>query len=273
MAAAYSPSGLRRAAADGRGPGRLRALRLGPQGRDAEPRARRTALVALQKMLHRAGNVDGEGDGCGVMVDIPRRIWAEEVRKGGHAPRSRSTPPSRSARVRRAQRRTSSKVQHDARQLLGRGGMRILAERQDEVDTLALGPDRARGGAALLAVRRPRARRDGRDRALFELALELEERARPPRRLVLGGDLRLQGDGRAEGAQRLLQRPRRPALRDRGAAWPQPLLDQHLAVVHARPAVLGARPQRRDQHDRAAAPGGAHARRRRSATTPRTRRT
>ena len=37
------------------------------------------AFVALQKMLHRAGNVDGEGDGCGVMVDIPRVIWAEEV--------------------------------------------------------------------------------------------------------------------------------------------------------------------------------------------------
>ena len=37
------------------------------------------ALAALEKMLHRAGNVDGEGDGCGVLVDIPRKIWAEEV--------------------------------------------------------------------------------------------------------------------------------------------------------------------------------------------------
>ena len=38
-------------------------------------------------MLHRAGNVDGEGDGCGVTVDIPRAIWQEEVRNGGHAPK------------------------------------------------------------------------------------------------------------------------------------------------------------------------------------------
>ena len=45
------------------------------------------ALVALEKMLHRAGNVDGEGDGCGVLLDIPRRLWAEEVRAGGHAPK------------------------------------------------------------------------------------------------------------------------------------------------------------------------------------------
>src|SRR5690606_407202 len=44
------------------------------------------ALERLQKMLHRAGNVDGEGDGCGLLVDIPRKIWAEEVRAGGHNP-------------------------------------------------------------------------------------------------------------------------------------------------------------------------------------------
>ena len=37
-------------------------------------------------MLHRAGNVDGEGDGCGLLVDIPTKIWAEEVRAGGHNP-------------------------------------------------------------------------------------------------------------------------------------------------------------------------------------------
>ncbi|MBS1845921.1 MAG: hypothetical protein JST53_16015, partial [Actinobacteria bacterium] len=44
------------------------------------------AIPALQKMLHRAGNVDGEGDGCGLLLDIPRKIWAEEVRVGGHDP-------------------------------------------------------------------------------------------------------------------------------------------------------------------------------------------
>ena len=44
------------------------------------------ALANLQKMLHRAGNVDGEGDGCGLLVDIPRKLWAEEVRSGGHNP-------------------------------------------------------------------------------------------------------------------------------------------------------------------------------------------
>src|ERR1044072_6640482 len=44
------------------------------------------AIPALQKMLHRAGNVDGEGDGGGLLLDIPRKIWAEEVRSGVHDP-------------------------------------------------------------------------------------------------------------------------------------------------------------------------------------------
>ena len=55
-----------------------------------------TALVALEKMLHRAGNVDGEGDGCGVLIDIPREIWAEAVRGAAAPPSSRSTTTSRS---------------------------------------------------------------------------------------------------------------------------------------------------------------------------------
>ena len=37
----------------------------------------RRAIPALQKMLHRAGNVDGEGDGCGVLLDIPRKAAVE----------------------------------------------------------------------------------------------------------------------------------------------------------------------------------------------------
>src|SRR6266498_1951959 len=49
----------------------------------AEPIA--NALASLRKMLHRAGNVDGEGDGCGVLLDIPRKVWAEEIRAGGHS--------------------------------------------------------------------------------------------------------------------------------------------------------------------------------------------
>lgn len=40
-------------------------------------------LDALSKMGHRSGDVNGEGDGCGVLTDIPRRLWAEALEREG----------------------------------------------------------------------------------------------------------------------------------------------------------------------------------------------
>ncbi|HEX2233058.1 MAG TPA: glutamate synthase central domain-containing protein, partial [Thermoleophilaceae bacterium] len=100
-----------------------------------------TALEALEKMLHRAGNVDGEGDGCGLLVDIPREIWAEEIRTGGHASKLALDPRFAVAHVFIP--RKSGKVgetQAQAREIMSRIGLRVLAERENVVDTSALGP-------------------------------------------------------------------------------------------------------------------------------------
>jgi glutamate synthase (NADPH/NADH) large chain len=40
-------------------------------------------LEGLVKMSHRAGMVNGEGDGCGVMVDIPRALWQSKLAAAG----------------------------------------------------------------------------------------------------------------------------------------------------------------------------------------------
>ncbi|HJS19202.1 MAG TPA: hypothetical protein VJ785_10655, partial [Anaerolineales bacterium] len=41
------------------------------------------ALTALSIMGHRCGEVNGEGDGCGVMTDIPRMLWAQALEQQG----------------------------------------------------------------------------------------------------------------------------------------------------------------------------------------------
>src|SRR5918994_3107554 len=41
------------------------------------------ALSALSIMGHRSGEVNGEGDGCGVMTDIPRLLWAQALEQEG----------------------------------------------------------------------------------------------------------------------------------------------------------------------------------------------
>ncbi len=136
------------------------------------------SIVALQKMLHRAGNVDGEGDGCGLLVDIPRKIWEGEIVQGGHESELAYDaafvvghifiPRALKGRIR--------ELKHDALQLVNRSGMRVLAEREGAVDSSALGPSAREEEpifwqiAGLASTKDP----SERDAQLFELAVELE---------------------------------------------------------------------------------------------------
>ncbi|MEP7285111.1 MAG: glutamate synthase-related protein, partial [Chloroflexota bacterium] len=47
-------------------------------GRPTHGNVKRT-LAALGRMGHRTGEVSGEGDGCGLLTDIPRTIWARTL--------------------------------------------------------------------------------------------------------------------------------------------------------------------------------------------------
>ena len=44
------------------------------------------ALMSLQMMVHRSGSVDGEGDGSGLMVDLPRATWRRRLEAEGLDP-------------------------------------------------------------------------------------------------------------------------------------------------------------------------------------------
>jgi glutamate synthase (NADPH/NADH) large chain len=132
------------------------------------------AFVALQKMLHRAGNVDGEGDGCGVMVDLPRAVWAEEVRRGGHAPSLTLDPAFAVGHVFVPRKQSLERVRRKARKILNRGGFRVLAERRDAVDSSALGPTAREDEPHFWQVAGLVSDASVRDRALFDLAIEIE---------------------------------------------------------------------------------------------------
>jgi glutamate synthase (NADPH/NADH) large chain len=134
------------------------------------------ALEALQKMLHRAGNVDGEGDGCGVLVDIPRKIWEEEVRAEGHNPALAIDPAFAVAHVFIERNRDVEKVRHDARKILGQGGFRVLAERIGVVDSQALGPTAREEEPQFWQIGGLVADPTNQPATLFDLMVELEER-------------------------------------------------------------------------------------------------
>jgi glutamate synthase (NADPH) large chain len=40
-------------------------------------------IAALVQMAHRSGEVRGEGDGCGIQTDIPRKLWREWLTQAG----------------------------------------------------------------------------------------------------------------------------------------------------------------------------------------------
>jgi len=132
------------------------------------------ALGNLQKMLHRAGNVDGEGDGCGILVDIPRKVWAERIRAGGHNPALALDEAFAVAHVFVDRSQDLDKVLHDAHEILARGGVRILAERLGDVDSQALGATAREEEPHFWQVAGllPDARR--RDRVGFDLTVALE---------------------------------------------------------------------------------------------------
>ena len=50
------------------------------------------ALTSLQMMVHRSGSVDGEGDGSGLMVDLPRPTWRRRLEARGPRPGPRRRP-------------------------------------------------------------------------------------------------------------------------------------------------------------------------------------
>jgi glutamate synthase (NADPH/NADH) large chain len=131
-------------------------------------------FVALQKMLHRAGNVDGEGDGCGVMVDIPRLLWQDEIRHGGHAPRLALDPAFAVAHVFVSRSADYERVKQEARQAFHRAGLRVLAEREDRVNSAALGHTAREEEPHFWQVGVLVPDAAARDRVLFDVAIEIE---------------------------------------------------------------------------------------------------
>jgi glutamate synthase (NADPH/NADH) large chain len=146
--------------------------------RDATPshEAIILALESLQKMLHRAGNVDGEGDGCGLLVDIPTKIWAEEVRAGGHNPSLALDDAFAVAHVFVERSQDLEKVRHGAREILGGAGFRILAERVGAVDPAALGATAREEEPHFWQFAGLLPEAADADRALFSLKVGLEEK-------------------------------------------------------------------------------------------------
>ena len=144
------------------------------------------ALTSLQMMVHRSGSVDGEGDGSGLMVDLPRPTWRRRLEREGarrrRAPTTRASPWRTSSST--APRAASAQVPR-IEEIVAEHGFEVLWSGEGTVDRGALGPRAAETPSGLLAARLPgaRGRHRRRDRLLPGDGAD-RARARLPRRLA-----------------------------------------------------------------------------------------
>ena len=192
-------------AALGRRPRRVCDLRLGPQGRDAEPRARAA----------RAGEPPEDAP--------PRRQRRRRGRRLRPAGRHPAPDLGRGGARRRPQPGARQRRRRSRSATCSSSAPRTSSGRCTTPASFWAAP--ACGSSPSASARssrrrwaRPRARRsptsgsspacspsaDERDRALLRAGGRARVRARLPRAVALGGDLRLQGHGRAARARRLL---------------------------------------------------------------------
>ena len=135
-------------------------------------------IDALKKMAHRSGDINSEGDGCGILTDIPRRIWGRRLEEAGQ---SRHLSESRGFCVGHFflpghDAQSHGRLQDQARQILTEGGIELLLEHDDQMFAAELGP-MARSEAPLfwqICGLAPDETRQAARARLFRLQLELE---------------------------------------------------------------------------------------------------
>jgi glutamate synthase (NADPH/NADH) large chain len=135
-------------------------------------------IDALRKMGHRSGDINGEGDGCGIVADIPREMWAKWLAKPGLSPHLAESghffvghlllPAS--------VRPQAQAIMARARELFARHRIDLLSERLGKTNDSELGP-RARADAPFfwqLGGITPDQSRAASQKRLFQVQLEIE---------------------------------------------------------------------------------------------------
>jgi glutamate synthase (NADPH/NADH) large chain len=145
-------------------------------GRPSHGNVQRT-IAALIKMGHRAGEINGEGDGCGILTDIPRLLWQEILSGAGQRPELADDPGFSVGHFLLSRQDLSARprLQADILARIRAAGFEVLVERPAPVRSEVLAT-RARASEPLLwqvALRCPEAKTA--PCRLFSLQLAMEE--------------------------------------------------------------------------------------------------
>ena len=97
-------------------------------------------LDGLIKMSHRAGMVNGEGDGCGIMIDIPRAWWEARLNEAGLNGQAAWRSDFWLGHVLIKKGAQAEEVIQSLRQDFGQAGFEVLHSQRGQTVTEELGP-------------------------------------------------------------------------------------------------------------------------------------
>ncbi|TCS92825.1 glutamate synthase-related protein [Hazenella coriacea] len=98
-------------------------------------------IEALIKLEHRSGFINGEGDGCGILTDLPRKIWAKQLAANGCSAELAEDPHFVVAHLFLPKNLElgTEEVKSQIRSLFRAHRFQILAEKFDQVNSSVLG--------------------------------------------------------------------------------------------------------------------------------------
>jgi glutamate synthase (NADPH) large chain len=136
-------------------------------------------IEALARMGHRTGYVNGEGDGVGVLTDIPRQLWSKWLAEAGMMSSLASDRNFWVAHVMipaKDRPRALPLIQQISRRI-SESGLHTLMERHGVVDSHVLGPnaEKAEPDFWQIAGVNGQVQPDRLERTLFDLQVQLED--------------------------------------------------------------------------------------------------
>lgn len=101
----------------------------------------RKTIDALVKLEHRSGFINGEGDGCGILTDIPRALWEQKLIDAGLDGKQAYSEQFSVAHIFVPRKLDISvkDMQSGIRELFTQFGVEIILEQEDQVDSSVLG--------------------------------------------------------------------------------------------------------------------------------------
>lgn len=135
-------------------------------------------IEALARMGHRTGYIDGEGDGVGILTDIPRDLWSKRLLRAGLRP---SLATDRNFWVAHlmipaADRNRAENVVEEVVSQITHAGLHTLIDQPGKVDRNVLGPNAEKNEPVFyqIAGMNGQVRAADLDRVLFDVQCTLE---------------------------------------------------------------------------------------------------